>query len=122
MSDLVPVHPRMPVNRPVYIHKDLLTCTHVFIRTDSVKRPLESPYTGPYKVVSRTDKNFVILLAGKRDTVSIDRCKPAYVEATGTPEYNPSGRSESTDFEVYQEGVASRDRARKIKLPVRFRD
>ena len=122
MSNLVPVHPRMPINRPIYIHKDLLSCTHVFVRTDSVKKPLESPYTGPHKVVSRTDKNIVILLAGKHNSISIDRCKPAYVEATGTPEHNPSGRAESTDFEIYQEGVASRDRARKIKLPVRFRD
>ena len=122
MSDLVPVQPRMPVNRPVYVHKDLLSCTHVFIRTDAVKKPLESPYTGPFEVVSRTDKNIVVLMAGRQDTISIDRCKPAYVEAAGTPGYNTSGKPESTDFEVYQEGVASRDRARKIKLPVRFRE
>ena len=122
MSDLVPVHPRMPSNRPVYVHKDLLTCTHVFVRTDAVRKPLEAPYTGPYKVVSRTDKNVVIINAGKQDSVSIDRCKPAYVEAAGTSIYSPSGKSESTDFEIYLEGVASRDRARKPKLPVRFRD
>ena len=122
MSDLVPIHPRMPSNRPIYIHKDLTHCTHVFVRSDHVRKPLEANYTGPYKVVSRTDKNVVILKSGKQDTISIDRCKPAYVEATGSSEYNASDRPESTDFEVYQKGVASRDRARKIKLPVRFRD
>ena len=114
MSDLVPVHPCMPINRAVYIHKDLLTFTHVLVRTDAVKKPVESPYTGPFKVVSRTDKNVVIIKAGKQDSVSIDRCKPAYIEATGTSDYNPSGKPESTDFEVYQKGVASRDRARKM--------
>ena len=122
MSELVPVQPRVPTNRPVYVPKDLSTCTHVFVRTDAVRKPLEAPYTGPYKVVSRTDKNVVIVMAGKQDSVSIDRCKPAYVEAAGTSIYSPSGRSESTDFEIYLKGVASRDRARKPKLPVRFQD
>ena len=42
MSDLVPVQPRIPTNKPVYVNKDLNSCTHVFIRTDGVKKPLES--------------------------------------------------------------------------------
>ena len=119
MSDLIPVRPRTPTNRPVYVNKDLKSCTHVFIRTDSVKRPLESPYTGPFKVISRTDKNIVVARHGLKDTIAIDRCKPAYIEGCGD---NPGDTAldDLTDSEIYRQGLASRERGRKIKLPVRF--
>ena len=84
MSELVPVQPRLPNNRPVYVNKDLKSCTHVFIRTDSVKKPLESPYTGPYKVIKCDDKNITVMKNGIKDSIAIDRCKPAYIEAPGT--------------------------------------
>jgi cleavage and polyadenylation specificity factor subunit 1 len=35
----------------VFIFKDLSTASHVFIRNDGIKRPLEQPYSGPYRVV-----------------------------------------------------------------------
>ena len=52
--------------------------THVFLRVDAVKRPLVPPYEGPFQVLSRTSKTFVILKRGKPITVTIDRLKPAY--------------------------------------------
>lgn len=118
MSDLVPVKPRQPNNQPVYINKDLLSCTHVFIRTDDVKTPLESPYTGPYQVVERTDKNVIVIRSGVRENISIDRCKPAYIEGQG----DTDSLDGPNDFDIYRQGVASRERARKVKLPVRFRE
>ena len=63
----------------VFVHKDLLTTSHVFVRTDAVRKPLEQPYKGPFKVLSRSDKSFVLDLDGRKDTVSIDRLKPAFV-------------------------------------------
>ena len=39
---------------------------------------MEAPYEGPYLVVQRTDKNFIIQMAnGRENVVSIDRLKPA---------------------------------------------
>ncbi|XP_033220894.1 proline-rich receptor-like protein kinase PERK10 [Belonocnema kinseyi] len=40
-----------------FFFKDLHTCTHVFVETKSVKKPLERPFTGPYKrpATSRAD-------------------------------------------------------------------
>lgn len=31
-----------------FVHKDLGTCTHVFVRNDTVRTPLTPPYDGPY--------------------------------------------------------------------------
>ena len=56
----------------------LATCSAVFVRVDSVKRPLTPPYSGPYEVLGRAAKTFVLLRAGKRWTVSVDRLKPFF--------------------------------------------
>ena len=52
------------------------------MRTDAVRRSLQPPYTGPHKVLSRSDKNFVIEINGKSVKISIDRLKPCYQEST----------------------------------------
>ncbi|XP_039969992.1 uncharacterized protein LOC126765577 [Bactrocera neohumeralis] len=36
-----------------FINKNLHDCSHVFIRSDHVRKPIEPPYTGPFKVVER---------------------------------------------------------------------
>ncbi|GFW68895.1 hypothetical protein TNCV_2917941 [Trichonephila clavipes] len=42
-----------------------------------LRRPLQ-PYDGPFKVLQRKDKVFFLDINGKRVSVSIDRCKPAF--------------------------------------------
>lgn len=64
-----------------FVHKDLSVASHVFVRTDYVRRPLQQPYTGPFKVLSRTDKFFTLEINGKRSQISIDRLKPAYLSS-----------------------------------------
>lgn len=66
-------------NKPIFVFKDLRSCTHVFVRRDSVKVPLQPPYDGPFLVVSRGDKAYVIRNDKNDITVSIDRLKPAYI-------------------------------------------
>ncbi|BHF78183.1 hypothetical protein SprV_0602129500 [Sparganum proliferum] len=63
-----------------FIPPNLDTCDFVLVRHDAVRRPLQPPYDGPYKVLRRSDKHFVIERNGKTDTVSIDRVKPAYLD------------------------------------------
>ncbi|GFY44020.1 transposon Tf2-6 polyprotein, partial [Trichonephila inaurata madagascariensis] len=53
--------------------------SHVFLRVDSVQPPLSQNYTGPHEVIRRTDKVFTIFINGRRNEVSIDHVKPAYV-------------------------------------------
>ena len=55
----------------------LQNASHVFLHVDAVKRPLVPPYEGPYPVLSRTPKTFVILKKEKPLTVTVDRLKPA---------------------------------------------
>ena len=50
-----------------------------FFRNDAVQRPLQQPYSGPYKVLKRLSKTFIIDYRGKRQCVSKDRLKPAYL-------------------------------------------
>lgn len=67
--------------RRPFAHATLYTCTHVFVRVDAVRRPLERPYEGPYEVLERkSDRVFLINIRGSPTTVSTERLKPAFFE------------------------------------------
>lgn len=57
--------------------RQLRDSSHVFVRLDSHRSPLQRPYHGPYPVIEAGDKTFVLLIKGKRERVSIDRLKCA---------------------------------------------
>ena len=80
MSSLRYTVPRHPKKQQTYVYPLLFRCSHVFVRIDSVKSPLQRPYSGPHFVLERHDKYFVIEKDGHTDTVTIDRSKPAFVE------------------------------------------
>ncbi|KAL0859358.1 hypothetical protein ABMA27_011150 [Loxostege sticticalis] len=69
----------------IFIYKDLVSSSHVFLRDDALRGALQPPYSGPYEVVERGDKVFKILVRGKTVTVSIDRLKPAYMLLDPSP-------------------------------------
>ena len=58
---------------------NLYSQSHVFIRQDSFRKPLDQPYKGPFKVISRTKKHFSIYVNGHQEIVSVDRLKPAFI-------------------------------------------
>lgn len=66
-------------HRPFYVPKDLNTATHVFLRQGRARRSLEAPYLGPYKVLRREQKTFDIEVNGKKQKITLDRLKPAYL-------------------------------------------
>jgi hypothetical protein len=80
MRALTPATPQLPQDRPVHLPKELATCTHVYIRNDAVKRPLQRPYDGPFRVLERETKCFLLNHNGRQDKVSIDRLKPAFID------------------------------------------
>jgi hypothetical protein len=58
MTRLRPVPATRRARPGTFVHKDLRTCTNVFLRQDSTRFALEPPYSGPYRVISRTEKTF----------------------------------------------------------------
>ena len=83
MQTIRPHAPR-PTQRNSNIVDGLSTATHVFIRHDAVRKPLQPPYDGPYPVLKRSDKHFTMDINGHKDTVSIDRLKPVHLDTEHT--------------------------------------
>ena len=70
------VRPTQPECRDIskpFIRKALGTSTHVYIRVDRVKKPLQRPYEGPYEVLERFEKFFDVKIKGQKEHISIER-------------------------------------------------
>ena len=65
--------------------KDLSTCPFVFVRVVSVRKLLQPLYDCPFKVLERKPKYYVIDHNGNKDSVSVGRLKPAYIDPTDSP-------------------------------------
>ena len=63
----------------------LATADFVFIGKDSHRPPLIPPYEGPFRVLHRGEKVFELDLGGRKEAVSIDRLKPAYIDSLNPP-------------------------------------
>ncbi|BHF80205.1 hypothetical protein SprV_0702332900 [Sparganum proliferum] len=92
VQTLSPVPPRSSAS-PFYLEKDLATCSHVSLRFDRFRRPLEPPYDGPFRVLSRGTKTFRIQRDNREEVVSVVRLKAAVPD---TPPDEPCGPLPST--------------------------
>ena len=68
-----------------YLPPDLHSASHVYVRRDAHKPPLTRPYTGPFRVLRRSDKHFTLEVNGKLEEVTVDRLKPAKLESDQIP-------------------------------------
>ena len=109
--------------------------THVFVRRGGVQPTLTTPYTGPYRVLTRSEATFKIALpGGGTETVSIARLKPAHTAADNDPDEEepqtppsppPPGRRpgprtrfpEATDRQTRSTSHRPRDQARGPSEP-----
>lgn len=116
----------------VYTNPDLIHSSHVFLRDDKIKPPLTPAYTGPYKVLFRHDKYFVIDYKGKNVKISRDRLKPAYTNLSSHSEINlgnktshSSSPTSSTSTNVNNHSNTTDQRTtrsgRVIKQPSKFK-
>lgn len=141
LAQLRPGPVRFKSPRSVFVHPELKVTSHVFVRVDAVKQPLQRPYTGPFRVIQRHEKYFVLDINGREDSVSIDRLKPAYlpvdmelpseVSSGYEDELSHNGRaSPSSVTHVDEEQHSSLQSAvvpttrcgRKIVVPARYLD
>ncbi|KYN24349.1 hypothetical protein ALC57_04046 [Trachymyrmex cornetzi] len=76
--------------KKTFLHKEMEDCTHVFVRVDRPRGPLELPYEGPFPIITRlSDFIYRINYKGHPEEINIDRLKPALIEegedSTPTP-------------------------------------
>ncbi|GFX70848.1 integrase catalytic domain-containing protein [Trichonephila clavipes] len=109
MQSLHPKPPKHHSKRPVFIHPGLLEATHVFLRRDMLRRPLQQPYDGPFKVLQRKGK--VFSLTSMNET-------PATVEPNATASTPATVESDPTASTPTQPSTCS---GRKVHLPTRYR-
>ncbi|VDP78913.1 unnamed protein product [Schistosoma curassoni] len=85
-----------PQSTDVFVQPDLRYGTHVFVRRDSHRRPFESAYEGPFKVLQRESKYYIVDKNGINDNISIDRLKAAYLKGNHIHVNFPSVQSHNT--------------------------
>eukprot|EP00794_Sanderia_malayensis_P011511 gene11511-biopygen9183 len=90
MEKLRPVSLR-PQRTSAHLPHGLATCTHIFVRHDAIRKPLQQPYDCPFKILRRNDKHFTLEIKAKPQTITLDRFKPAHVDVdrTDTPNSTP---------------------------------
>lgn len=104
-----------------HIPDSLHNCTHVFIRTDATKKPLQPSYTGPFKIIRRHPKFFTVSVNSKDQTISIDRLKRAIVGTSDpTPDINQTPAPPATPSVSLSQPVTTTRSGRKVRFPVRF--
>ena len=81
----------------VFLHRDIESCTHVFLRVGTGKKSLERPYTGLHEVINRiSDRIFEIDINGSPRRVSIENVKPAHFFREDNVIPAPSSTNEKT--------------------------
>ena len=60
MSKLKPLPVRPQPQHKSHVSNTLSHCTHVFVRHDGVKKPLQPVYDGPFKVLKHSEKHFTL--------------------------------------------------------------
>ena len=103
MDELRSVPAAQYASPSTFVHNDLKDTTHAFLKQDALRRALDPPYNGQYKVLGRTEKNFKKLMLGWSINVSADRVNPTYmlVETNYEPisASNPSASSTQSAVE-----------------------
>ncbi|PIK54728.1 hypothetical protein BSL78_08374 [Apostichopus japonicus] len=96
MANLRPAITR-PSRHTSQLDNNLQTCTHVWVCTDAVRKALHSPYKGPYHVISKGDTFFKLDYITRKEIVSTDCLKVAYVDTDFSNELLPDQSSRPSE-------------------------
>jgi len=101
MTQIAPSNTSRNSKEKVFVQKELDTCTHVFIRNDTVRASLQPPYDGPFEVLKRNKKYFNVQLKNRKANISIDRLKAAFIDnpITNTSDFSSLTPSGSTSMD-----------------------
>ncbi|KAK3892964.1 hypothetical protein Pcinc_003143 [Petrolisthes cinctipes] len=90
LCDVSTHHPRpiIPATWRRRIFDTVHGLTHLSIRAtktmiaakDAIRSPLAKPYEGPFRVLQRQPKTFIIDYGGRHEAVSVDHLEPAYID------------------------------------------
>lgn len=77
--ELRPIPASRHGSKRTFVFKDIVTTSHVFVRRDAQKGSLQPAYDGPYEVLRKYPRHYVIRIRQRSVPVSLDRLKPAYL-------------------------------------------
>ncbi|XP_031336984.1 uncharacterized protein LOC116166250 [Photinus pyralis] len=122
-----PFQARLHGQPKIFVHPELHSCSHVFVRKEGLLKSLQPFYEGPFAVISRHEKFFHVDQNGRKDKVSIDRLKPAFTSNndvqptsphhTPTPPHKPSAPPESP---AAPHQTTTTKSGRRIRFPGKF--
>ena len=78
-----------PPQPPEVIPAALVDSSFVYVRRGGAKSPLSPAYSGPFAVISRFPKYFILDMGDRQESVSVDRLKPHLGSAIFTPAVAP---------------------------------
>ena len=103
MREIKPVPVGQKFKKRVFLHKDLSTCSHVFLKV-GMKRSLERPYSSPHQVIERiSDRVYKIDVNGQQRNVSVENLKPAHfvredlLDSNDRPTSSPTSSTQSKE-------------------------
>ena len=85
MQHIRPIPTSHHATHSTHVSKDLSTCTHVFICHNAIRKSLQPPYDGPFKVIKQTTKFYTMSVYSHQQTISLDRLKPAHIDDSPSP-------------------------------------
>ena len=85
----LPTRPLPGVQQSGSIPSQLVKAQFVYIRRGGAAPPLSPAYSGPFRVLSKAPKSFVIDVGVRKDEISVDRLKPHMGQAPVQPAAAP---------------------------------
>ena len=85
MRRLKNVPPAYHGNPDSYLAPGLSTAKFVYVRKDTVLKPLERPFDGPFRVLAPGSKTFLLEMNRGAKRISIDRLKSVYSDNDSVP-------------------------------------